>query len=79
MTALLALGAPIGAALGGPAAPLFYACRSGVCGTCRALLVAGEVDPGVPFALTEAEEAAGVVLTCVARPLSAEVVLRSLA
>ena len=66
-------------ALGGPASPLFYACRSGVCGTCRALLVAGEVDPGVPFALTEAEQAAGVVLTCVARPLSAEVVLRSLA
>ena len=65
-------------ALGGPASPLFYACRSGVCGTCRALLVAGEVDPGVPFALTEAEQAAGVVLTCVARPLSAEVVLRSL-
>ena len=64
-------------ALGGPASPLFYACRSGVCGTCRALLVAGEVDPGVPFALTEAEQAAGVVLTCVARPLSAEVVLRS--
>lgn len=65
-------------ALGGPSSPLHYACRSGVCGTCRALLVAGEVDPGVPFALAEAEQAAGVVLTCVARPLSAEVVLRSL-
>jgi len=65
-------------ALGGPSSPLHYACRSGVCGTCRALLVTGEVDPGVPFALTEAEQAAGVVLTCVARPLSAEVVLRSL-
>ena len=64
-------------ALGGPSSPLFYACRSGVCGTCGALLVAGEVDPGVPFALSEAEQAAGVVLTCVARPLSAEVVLRS--
>ena len=65
-------------ALGGPSSPLYYACRSGVCGTCRALLVTGEVDPGVPFALAEAEQAAGVVLTCVARPLSAEVVLRSL-
>ena len=65
-------------ALGGPSSPLHYACRSGVCGTCRALLVTGEVDPGVPFALAEAEQAAGVVLTCVARPLSAEVVLRSL-
>ena len=65
-------------ALGGPSSPLQYACRSGVCGTCRALLVTGQVDPGVPFALTEVEQAAGVVLTCVARPLSAEVVLRSL-
>ena len=65
-------------ALGGPSSPLYYACRSGVCGTCRAVLVTGEVDPGVPFALSEAEQAAGVVLTCVARPLSAEVVLRSL-
>lgn len=64
-------------ALGGPASPLHYACRSGVCGTCCATLVAGEVDPGVPFALTEAEQAAGVVLTCVARALSAKVVLRS--
>ncbi|MDE0136953.1 MAG: iron-sulfur cluster-binding domain-containing protein [bacterium] len=65
-------------ALGGPSSPLHYACRSGVCGTCRALVVGGEVDPGVPFALAEAEQAAGVVLTCVARPLSAEVVLRLL-
>lgn len=65
-------------ALGGPSSPLYYACRSGVCGTCRALLVTGDVDPGVPFALSEAEQGAGMVLTCVARPLSAEVVLRSL-
>ena len=64
-------------ALGGPSSPLDYACRTGVCGTCRALLVTGEVDPGVPFALAEEEQAAGVVLTCVARPLSAEVVLAS--
>ena len=58
------------------AAPVFYACRSGVCGTCRARLGSGRVDPGVPFALTEDEQDSGMILTCVARPLSAEVVLR---
>ena len=58
------------------AAPVLYACRSGVCGTCKASLVAGSVDPGVPFALTEEEQDSGVILTCVARPLSPEVVLR---
>lgn len=58
------------------AAPVPYACRSGVCGTCRVRLVAGRVDPGVPFALTEAEQESGVILTCVARPVTPEVVLR---
>ena len=48
----------------------------GVCGTCRARLGSGRVDPGVPFALTEDEQDSGMILTCVARPLSAEVVLR---
>ena len=60
------------------AAPIFYACRSGVCGTCKARLVSGRVDPGVPFALTTREQEAGVILTCVSRALSPEVVLRSL-
>ena len=59
------------------AAPIFYACRSGVCGTCKALLVSGRVDPGVPFALTDIEQESGVILTCVSRALSREVVLRS--
>ena len=58
------------------AAPVPYACRSGVCGTCRMRLVAGRVDPGVPFALTDAEQESGVILTCVARPVTPEVVLR---
>lgn len=58
------------------AAPVPYACRSGVCGTCRVRLVSGRVDPGVPFALTGAEQESGVILTCVARPVTPEVVLR---
>ena len=60
------------------AAPIFYACRSGVCGTCKARLVSGRVDPGVPFALTRSEQEAGMILTCVSRALSREVVLRPL-
>lgn len=63
-------------ALDRTAAPVFYACRSGVCGTCRARLASGRVDPGVPFALTEEEQESGLILTCVSRPLSPEVVLR---
>ncbi len=69
-------GATLLDALGGPRSPLEFACRAGVCGTCRARLVKGEVDPGVPFALTEAEQKAGVVLTCIARATTPEVVLR---
>lgn len=60
------------------AAPIFYACRSGVCGTCKARLVSGRVDPGVPFALSEAEQEAGIILTCVSRALSPAVVVRPL-
>lgn len=73
---LVAAGEVILGALDRMAAPVPYACRSGVCGTCRAQLVSGRVDPGVPFALTQHEQDSGVILTCVARPLSAEVVLR---
>ncbi len=57
-------------------APVPYACRSGVCGTCRVELVEGQVDPGIPFALTAADRQAGAILTCVARPTSPEVILR---
>ena len=59
------------------AAPVAYACRSGVCGTCRVRLVDGQVDPGVPFALTGAEQESGMILTCVARPITPDVVLRT--
>ena len=52
-----------------------FSCTSGVCGTCRAKLVEGEVRMERNFALDKAEVAAGYVLTCQAHPLTARVVL----
>jgi ring-1,2-phenylacetyl-CoA epoxidase subunit PaaE len=45
-----------------------FACKGGVCGTCRARLTGGEVTMRRNFALEEDELAAGFVLTCQARP-----------
>jgi ring-1,2-phenylacetyl-CoA epoxidase subunit PaaE len=54
-----------------PDAP--YACRSGVCGTCRARCLEGSVAMGTNFALEPTEVEAGVVLTCQARPVGPSV------
>lgn len=51
-----------------PDAP--YACRGGVCGTCRAWLRTGEVRLERNYALEADELTAGVVLTCQAHPLT---------
>jgi len=47
-----------------------FACKGGVCGTCRAKLVVGEVDMRRNFALEADELAAGFILTCQSRPVS---------
>jgi ring-1,2-phenylacetyl-CoA epoxidase subunit PaaE len=47
-----------------------FACKGGVCGTCRALVVDGRVDMRRNFALEDAEIAAGYVLTCQSYPAS---------
>jgi ring-1,2-phenylacetyl-CoA epoxidase subunit PaaE len=47
-----------------------FACKGGVCGTCRAKVVAGEVDLRRNFALQPDELAAGFVLTCQSYPRS---------
>ncbi|MGH9054617.1 MAG: 1,2-phenylacetyl-CoA epoxidase subunit PaaE [Acidimicrobiales bacterium] len=47
-----------------------FACKGGVCGTCRARLVAGEVRMRRNFALEPAELEAGFVLTCQSLPVS---------
>jgi ring-1,2-phenylacetyl-CoA epoxidase subunit PaaE len=55
-----------------------YACKGGVCGTCRARCVLGSVEMDVNYALEPDELAAGVVLTCQAHPTSDEVRLEYL-
>jgi ring-1,2-phenylacetyl-CoA epoxidase subunit PaaE len=54
-------------------ADLPFACKGGVCGTCRARVTVGQVEMRRNYALEEHEVAAGFVLTCQAVPLSAEV------
>jgi len=55
--------------------PAPYACKSGVCTTCRAKILSGTVEMKQNFGLSESEIAAGYVLTCQAVPTSDEVTL----
>ncbi|MGH3276367.1 MAG: 2Fe-2S iron-sulfur cluster-binding protein, partial [Streptosporangiaceae bacterium] len=52
-----------------------FACKGGVCGTCRARVRAGEVRMRRNFALDPAEVAAGYVLTCQSLPVSGDLVI----
>lgn len=45
-------------------------CRSGTCGTCRALKIKGEVECDDTPGLTDADREAGYILTCVSRAKS---------
>ena len=59
----------------GAGLPAPYACKAGVCATCRARLVSGEVEMKVNYGLSDDEVARGYVLTCQAVPLTEGVVL----
>jgi len=50
-----------------------YSCSSGACATCIAKLVSGKVHMDVSMALDQSEIEAGYILTCQAKPLTAEV------
>ncbi len=52
-----------------------FACKGGVCGTCRARLVEGTVAMDANYALEPEEVERGYVLTCQSHPTSARVVL----
>jgi ring-1,2-phenylacetyl-CoA epoxidase subunit PaaE len=55
--------------------PAPFACKGGVCATCRAKVTAGEVSMKVNYGLSEEELAEGYVLTCQATPLGEGVAL----
>lgn len=52
-----------------------FACKGGVCCTCRAMVVEGEVEMDVNYGLEPDEIEAGYVLTCQAHPVSDRVVV----
>jgi ring-1,2-phenylacetyl-CoA epoxidase subunit PaaE len=52
-----------------------YGCTNGMCGTCRAKLVDGDVEMDHCYALDDADLAAGFVLTCQSQPRSPKVTL----
>lgn len=47
-----------------------YACKAGVCSTCRAKVIDGEVEMEANFALEDYEVRRGYILTCQSRPIS---------
>ncbi len=56
-------------------ADLPFACKGGVCCTCRAKVVEGQVKMTINYALEEDEVAAGFVLSCQAHPITDRVVI----
>ena len=56
-------------------ADLPYACKAGVCCTCRAKLIEGEVRMDANYTLEDAEIKAGYRLTCQSHPVTPKVIL----
>ena len=52
-----------------------YSCKGGVCATCKARLLEGEVDMDLNHALSQDEVDQGFILTCQAHPISKKVVV----
>ena len=56
-------------------ADLPFACKGGVCATCKARLLEGKVEMDVHYALEDDEVAAGYILTCQSHPRSEKIVV----
>lgn len=56
-------------------ADLPYACKGGVCATCKCKLEKGEVEMDINYSLEPDELAAGFILSCQSHPRSEEVVV----
>lgn len=56
-------------------ADLPYSCKGGVCSTCKAKLIEGEIEMAVNYALEPEEVEAGYILTCQAYPVSEKVIV----
>lgn len=56
-------------------ADLPYSCKSGVCCTCRAKLIEGEVEMDVCYGLEPEEIEQGYILTCQSHPKTARLVV----
>lgn len=56
-------------------ADLPFACKGGVCCTCRAKLVEGEVRMDVNYALEPEEVKAGFILTCQSHPVTSKIAI----
>ena len=50
-----------------------FACKGGVCSTCKAMLVEGEVEMDIQRGLTADEIARGMILTCQSHPITEHV------
>ena len=55
--------------------PAPFACKAGVCATCRAKVTSGKVEMAARYGLTDEEVAAGYVLTCQSVPVGDGVVV----
>ena len=56
-------------------ADLPYACKGGVCATCKCKVLRGKVDMATNYSLEPDELAAGYVLSCQSLPLTADVIV----
>ena len=52
-----------------------YACKGGVCSTCKAKVLEGEVEMDLNYSLSDEEVAEGFILTCQAHPISDRVTI----